>query len=51
MGFKTDPSYQLGSWQLKRVDIYKGVNKVKGPKSDPKVQPPGLLKVGKGYYP
>lgn len=51
MEFKTEPSYQLGFCQLKRIDIYKGVNEVKGPKSDPKVQPPGLPKVGKDSYP
>lgn len=34
MGFETEPSYQLGSWQFNRVDIYRGVNKDKGPKSD-----------------
>lgn len=34
MGFETESSYQLGSWQFNRVDIYRGVNKVQGPKSD-----------------
>lgn len=36
MGFETEPSYQLGSWQFHGVDIYRVMDKVKGLESESK---------------